>query len=242
MSTVSILRAQGGLAVLIDPDRVTAPQACALATRAADEGACAILLGTSFGTTTRTGSLAAALRATDLTIPVIQFPATAADLVPEVDAVLLLSLVTGRNPQYLIEEHVRSVPFFERHPEVEPISTAYCLIDGGRVTSVEAVSQTRPLPADKPELVFAHVRAASLIGMAATYLDAGSGARVPVADTLVRSARDATPGLLLVGGGITDGDGVRAARDGGADVVVVGTVFERDESRAVRELAVAARP
>jgi putative glycerol-1-phosphate prenyltransferase len=172
---------------------------------------------------------------------VIQFPATAADLVSDVDAVLLLSLVSGRNPQYLIEEHVRSVPFFERNPAVEPISTAYCLVDGGRVTSVEAVSQTRPLPADKPELVHAHVRAASLIGMAATYLDAGSGARSRIAPALVRAARDATTGLLIVGGGITDGDGVRAARDAGADVVVVGSLFERDGSHAVRDLALAAR-
>jgi len=238
---LSRLRAEGGLAILIDPDRVTAAQAAALARRAAGEGACAILLGTSFGTTTRTGSVAQALRAAVLEIPVIQFPATAADLVPDVDAILLLSLVSGRNPQYLIEEHVRSVPFFERHADVEPISTAYCLVDGGRVTSVEAVSQTRPLPADKPELVFAHVRAAALIGMAATYLDAGSGARIPVAGSLVRAAREATSGLLLVGGGITDGDGVRAARDAGADVIVVGTILERDESRAVREIAVAAR-
>jgi len=241
MTILSRLRTAGGLAVLIDPDRVTPSRASALAQRAAGEGACAILLGTSFGTTTRTGSVARALSEAALDIPVIQFPATAADLVPDVDAVLLLSLVSGRNPQYLIEEHVRAIPFFERNANVEPISTAYCLIDGGRVTSVEAVSQTRPLPADKPELVFAHVRAAALIGMAAAYLDAGSGARVRVAGSLVRSAREATRGLLLVGGGITDGGGVRAARDAGADVIVVGTVFEHDESRAVRELAVAAR-
>ena len=241
MTKLSSLRGAGGLAILIDPDRVGADQAMSQAERAAGEGACAILLGTSFGMTGRTGMLARAFRAARLGIPVIQFPATASDLVPEVDAVLLLSLVSGRNPQYLIEEHVRAVPFFEQHPDVEAISTAYCLIDGGRVTSVEAVSQTRPLPADKPELVFAHVRAAALIGMAATYLDAGSGARSPVAEPLVRSAREASPGLLIVGGGITGGDAVRAARDAGADVIVVGTLFERNDARGVRELAIAAR-
>ncbi len=241
MSVLARIRQRGGLAVLIDPDRVSAQQAATLAARAADEGACAILLGTSFGVTDRTHAVAAALRDAVAGIPVVQFPATAADLVDNVDAVLLLSLVSGRNPQYLIEEHVRSVPFFERHPEVEPISTAYCLIDGGRVTSVEAVSQTRPLPADKPELVFAHVRAAAMIGMAAAYLDAGSGAQAPVASALVSAARAATSGLLLVGGGIDDERGVRTARDAGADVVVVGTAFERDGSRAVRSLALAAR-
>ena len=235
------LRAGGGLAILIDPDRQNTANACALASQAAGEGSCAILVGTSFGSSERTGRLADALRNASLGIPVIQFPAMASDLVDAVDAVLLLSLVSGRNPQYLIEEHVRSVPFFERHPGIEPISTAYVLIDGGRITSVEAVSQTRPLPPDKPELVSAHVRAASLIGMGATYLDAGSGARTRIAPELVRAAREATDGLLLVGGGITDGDGVRAAREAGADVVVVGSLFEREGSSAMRDLAVAAR-
>jgi geranylgeranylglyceryl phosphate synthase family protein len=200
-----------------------------------------VLIGSSFGSSEHTGRVARAMREGALRVPIIQFPATAADLVGEVDAVLLLSLVSGRNAQYLIEEHVRAVPFFERNPQVEAISTAYLLVDGGRVTSVESVSQTRPLPADKPELVRAHVRAASLIGMAATYLDAGSGARARIGPALIRAARKSTDGLLIVGGGITDGDGVRAARDAGADVVVVGSLFERAGSAAMRDLALAAR-
>jgi phosphoglycerol geranylgeranyltransferase len=174
-------------------------------------------------------------------VPLLEFPGAAAHLVADVDAVLLLSLVSGRNAQYLIEEHVRAVPFFERHPDVEPISTAYLLIDGGEVTSVEAVSQTRPLPAGKPELVAAHVRAGMLVGMAATYLDAGSGARRPVAPALIRAARGATRGPLFVGGGVRTPDAVRAARDAGADFVVVGTLLERQDAPAVRELALAAR-
>lgn len=241
MTVLARLRGAGGLAILIDPDRTTSTAASALAARAAGDGSCALLLGTSFRAGGEATEIARALRAVAPELPLIQFPGTAADLIPDVDAVLLLSLVSGRNPQYLIEEHVRAVPFFERHPEVEAISTAYCLVDGGKVTSVEAVSQTRPLPADKPELVRAHVRAASLIGMSATYLDAGSGARSRIAPALIRAARDATDGLLLVGGGITDGAAVRAARDAGADVVVVGTLFERDGPRAMRDLTLAAR-
>jgi geranylgeranylglyceryl phosphate synthase family protein len=241
VTVLARIRAAGGLAILVDPDRVSIPEACSLARRAADEGACAVLVGTSFGSSERTGRVAVALKDAALGIPVVQFPATAADLVADVDAVLLLSLISGRNPQYLIEEHVRSVPFFERNPGVEAISTAYVLIDGGRITSVEAVSQTRPLPADKPELVRAHVRAASLIGMGATYLDAGSGARAAISPVLVRAARDASEGALFVGGGITDGAGVRAARDAGADVVVVGSLFEKEGSRTMRAMALAAR-
>jgi putative glycerol-1-phosphate prenyltransferase len=174
-------------------------------------------------------------------LPVLQFPATAAQLVAGVDAVLFLSLISGRNPQYLIEEHVRAVPFLERHPEIEVIATAYCLVDGGRVTSVEAVSQTRPLPADKPELLAAHVRAGMTLGLRATYVDAGSGATRAVAPEMIRAAREAARGPLFVGGGVRSADGVRAARAAGADFVVVGTRFEQGGARAVRELALAAR-
>jgi phosphoglycerol geranylgeranyltransferase len=240
MSVLDVLR-RGGLAVLIDPARTSGAEAESLARRAEGEGAAALLIGNSFGPADERGTLAALLKCAAPTLPLLHFPGTAAQLSPGVDAVLLLSLVSGRNPQYLIEEHVRAVPFFDRHPDIECISTAYCLIDGGRVTSVEAVSQTRPLPADKPELVAAHVRAASLIGMRATYLDAGSGASRAVAPALLRAAREAAPGPLLAGGGMRSAAAVRAARDAGADVVVVGTLFEQGGPRAVRELAHAAR-
>jgi len=200
-----------------------------------------LLLGNSFGSDGNRDAVARAIKRGAPDVPLLQFPATASQLTHEVDAVLFLSLVSGRNPQYLIEEHVRAVPFLEAHPEVEFISTAYCLVDGGRVTSVEAVSQTRPLPADKPELVAAHVRAAHVIGMRATYLDAGSGAARPVHPALVEAARGAARGPLFVGGGVCHAGGVRAARDAGADVVVVGTLFENTGARAVRELALAAR-
>ena len=239
MNVGNYLADGGGLAILVDPARTSPPQARERARRAAGEGARVILLGNSFGADDRGSDIALALREGGL--PVVQFPATASQLIPEVDAILLLSLVSGRNPTYLIEEHVRAVPFLVRHPQIDVISTAYCLIDGGHVTSVEAVSQTRPLPRDKPELVAAHVRAAMFIGMRAVYLDAGSGARTAVAADLVHAARSATRGPLFVGGGIKDADGVRIARDAGADYVVVGTLFEKSGPRDVRELALAAR-
>lgn len=238
---ISRLSDSGGLAVLVDPGRTNEAGAEELARRAAGEGVCALLLGNSFGGNESVSAIAVALRRGAPGLPLLLFPSTASQLIPEVDAVLLLSLVSGRNPQYLIEEHVRSVPFFMHNPQVQAISTAYCLIDGGHVTSVEAVSQTRPLPSDKPELVAAHVKAAAMIGMRATYLDAGSGAGKPVAPQLVRAARESNNGLLFVGGGIRDAEGVRAARGAGADLVVVGTLFEREGNRDVRDLAIAAR-
>lgn len=241
MSVLARLTEQGGLAVLVDPNRTTPNHAEELATRAAADGVAALLVGSSYADDGNVAAVARAIKRGAPDVPLLEFPGAASHLVADVDAVLLLSLVSGRNAQYLIEEHVRAVPFFERHPDVEPISTAYLLIDGGEVTSVEAVSQTRPLPAGKPELVAAHVRAAMLVGMAATYLDAGSGARRPVAPSLIRAARAATRGPLFVGGGVRTPDAVRAARDAGADFVVVGTLFERQGAPAVRELALAAR-
>lgn len=233
----------GGLAVLVDPARTTPGSAYSLATRAIEEGASLLLVGNSFGDDAVTAEVARALRgaAAGSGVPVVQFPAAASQLVPDVDAVLLLSLVTGRNAQYLIEEHVRAVPFFRRHPHVRAVSTAYCLVEGGRVTTVESVSQTRPLPCDKPDLLAAHIEAAMRIGMEATYVDAGSGAVTPVSTELIRAARGAATGPLFVGGGIVDPDAVRRARAAGADYVVVGSAFEHERERSVRDLALAAR-
>jgi putative glycerol-1-phosphate prenyltransferase len=126
---------------------------------------------------------------------------------------------------------------------VPTLSTGYILIDGGRVTSVEAVSQTRPLPADKPELAAAHALAGRLIGMGAIYLDAGSGAREPVAPGVIAAVRAAVPSPtpLFVGGGIRSPREAEAARRAGADFVVVGTVLEQAGSGDLAAFARAVR-
>jgi phosphoglycerol geranylgeranyltransferase len=241
MST-SLLDGRAGLAVLIDPDRTSVRGAEELARRAAGEGAALLLVGNSFGPAGEGGELASRLKHAAPELPLVQFPAMASQLDAGVDAVLLLSLVSGRNAQYLIEEHVRAVPFFQRHPEVQAISTAYCLVDGGHVTSVESVSQTRPLPADKPEVTAAHLCAAALIGMHAAYLDAGSGASRAVGASVIRAARDAWSGPLMVGGGIRGAESVRSARDAGADIIVIGGVLEQQGgARVLGALTTAAR-
>jgi putative glycerol-1-phosphate prenyltransferase len=133
------------------------------------------------------------------------------------------------------------VPFFDAHPEIPAISTAYVLIDGGQVSSVERVTRTQPLPADDAEAIATHVKAGRLMGMHATYLEAGSGAVRPATANVIRLAREATDGPLIVGGGITTADAARDARAAGADYVVVGTLFERDPLAAIQMLASAAR-
>ena len=234
------LRAQSpGLFVLVDPGRTAPADAAEVARIAERDGASGILIGTSFDGALNTAAVAKAIKDA-CALPVLLFPGSAAQLVPQVDGVLLLSLVSGRNPQYLIEEHVRSVPFFQRH-HIPTISTAYILVDGGRVTAVESVSQTRPLPADKPEIAAAHAMAGSLIGMAAVYLDAGSGAAQPVQADVIRAVRERVKLPLFVGGGLSSPAQVRAARQAGADFVVVGNVVEDSGPEAVRALVAAAR-
>lgn len=216
-----------GLLVLVDPVRSSALEAGRIGREAKAAGVRGLLIGSSFDGAARTHEVARALRESAPGIPVALFPGSAMQLTDQVDLVLFLSLVSGRNPQYLIEEHVRAVPFLQQHP-VDTLSTAYILIDGGRVTSVESVSQTRPLPADKPELAAAHATAATLIGMQAVYLDAGSGAERPVSADIIRACRAAIPAPrpLFVGGGIRTPAQARLARQAGADFVVIGTVVE----------------
>jgi len=224
--------------VLVDPGRATPPAAAATAQAARAAGAAGVLIGSSFDGTRETHVVARAIREAVPGFPVVLFPGSAMQLTEHADLILFLSLVSGRNPQYLIEEHVRAVPFLDQH-RVATLSTAYILIDGGRVTSVEAVSQTRPLPADKPELAAAHVKAARLIGMQAVYLEAGSGAPRPVAPEIIRACRAAAPPAdvaLFVGGGIRTPAQARAARAAGADFVVIGTAVE-DGGVAGSELA-----
>lgn len=232
---------RGGLVVLVDPGRTSSEATFGLASRAADGGACGFLIGDSLG---RGGDIAAhidAIRHGAPGLPVVQFPASAAELCAHVDAVLFLVLLSGRNPRYLVEEQLRAVPFFERHPRVMAVSTAYLLIDGGRESAVEHVTGTDPLAADDVAAIGAHVRAGQLMGMHATYLEAGSGAAHPVSARAIAAARDATCGPLLVGGGITTPASAAAAREAGADYVVVGTLFERAPAADVQPLASAAR-
>jgi geranylgeranylglyceryl phosphate synthase family protein len=242
-----LLDRRPGLLVLIDPSRTPPAEAARVGVAARDAGAAAVLIGSSFDGTRATHFVAAALRAVVPGFPLVLFPGSAMQLTDQVDLVLFLSLVSGRNPQYLIEEHLRAVPFLQRYP-VPTLSTGYILIDGGRVTSVEAVSQTRPLPADKPELAAAHAMAARLIGMQAIFLDAGSGAERPVTAEVIRACRAAIDGAgngpavpLFVGGGIRSPEQARAARAAGADFVVIGTVVEGGSGAALEGFVQAVR-
>ncbi len=158
--------------------------------------------------------------------PVIIFPGGWTQLAPEADGILLLSLISGRNPEFLIGEHVRAAPHI-RAMGLEAWPTAYILVESGRITAVEYVSNTKPIPRGKVDILAAHVMAAELLGFKAVYLEAGSGAPEPVPPEMVEAARRATELPLIVGGGIRSREQAAAAFEAGADFVVVGTAIEQ---------------
>lgn len=209
---------------LIDQDRIE-PGDCAERARLLEEaGADALLVGSSFSLEDRLEPVILALRE-GTSVPVILFPGSAHGLSGEADAVLFLTLLSGRNPQYLVEEQVRSAPAVRRLG-IEPIPVAYLLIGCGGARTVHYVSRTEPIPGDRPEIAMAHALAARYMGMRAVYLEAGSGADAPVPPALIRSVRDYAGLPVIAGGGIRAPEQAEAARRAGADAVVIGTALE----------------
>ncbi|MCB9183357.1 MAG: geranylgeranylglyceryl/heptaprenylglyceryl phosphate synthase [Flavobacteriales bacterium] len=159
--------------------------------------------------------------------PVVLFPGSPAQLSRHADAVLFLSLISGRNPELLIGHHVTAAPTVKALG-LEAIPTGYMLIDGGKPTTVSYVSQTLPIPHDKPGIAAATALAGELLGLRAIYMDTGSGAARSVSAAMVAAVRAHVDLPIIVGGGIRDGETARALCDAGADLVVVGTAFEED--------------
>lgn len=158
-------------------------------------------------------------------IPIILFPGNAAQFSPKADGILFLSLFSGRNPEYLINQQVKSARVIQ-DSHMDFVPTAYILIDGGVVTSTMRVTGTQPLdPADINTIVDTCI-AAELMGKKAIYLEAGSGAKTPVSPDIIRAVRAKTSVTLIVGGGIRTPEAMNAAYNAGADVVVIGNHFE----------------
>lgn len=166
----------------------------------------------------------------ELSTPVILFPGDASQFSPSADAILYLSLLSGRNPDFLIGQHIKSAIQI-RNSGVEIIPTAYILIDGGRVTSVQYISNTRPIPADKKDIVLSTAVAGELLGMHMTYLEAGSGALNSVPVPLIQTLKNQLNGPLIVGGGIRDTDNLSKVYAAGADIVVIGNYLEENPGK-----------
>lgn len=159
--------------------------------------------------------------------PVVLFPGSPAQLSRHADAVLFLSLISGRNPELLIGHHVTAAPTIKALG-IEAIPTGYMLVDGGKPTTVSYVSQTMPIPHDKPGIAAATALAGELLGLRCIYMDTGSGAARTVDPGMVATVRGAVDLPIIVGGGIRTAEQARGLCEAGADVLVVGTAFEED--------------
>lgn len=158
-------------------------------------------------------------------IPLVIFPGSVMQVNSKADAILLLSLVSGRNPDLLIGRHVEAVPYIKQ-AKIETISTAYLLIESGKITTAQYISSTLPIPADKAEIASLTAQAAEMIGHKIIYLDGGSGAMNPVPDMMISQVRKDVGLPLIVGGGIRTPELAIAKCAAGADLLVIGNVLE----------------
>ena len=223
--------------MLIDPDAKNDDRLDDMVAAANGAGVDAILVGGSLivddGMDRRVAAIKERAEA-----PVILFPGSANQLSRHADAILFMSLLSGRNPQYLIGEQIQAAPVV-REMGLETIATGYLLMEGGSSTSVEIVSGTKPLPADKPDIILAHALAGQYMGMAVIYLEAGSGAAHPVPDDLIKIVASNLDIPVIVGGGLRTPADAAAKVRAGASFVVTGSIAE--ESPDAETLAAFAR-
>lgn len=228
-----------GFIVLIDPDKLPAEDLPRFALLCAEAGVDALFVG---GSLLHAPALDAYLRhlrvVTDL--PIIGFPGSLSQLSAELDALLYLSVVSGRNPEYLIGQHVHAAPVIHRLG-LEPISTGYMLVESGRRTTAEYMSHTMPLPRHKPDVAAATALAAEMMGMRLLYADGGSGADSTVPEEMIAAITEVCTTPLVVGGGLCTPGAIERKVHAGASFIVVGTAIERrPDAGYVAELAAAA--
>lgn len=162
-------------------------------------------------------------------IPTILFPGSPSQVSKYADALLYLSLISGRNPELLIGQHVVSAPFVKKSG-LEIMSTGYMVVDGGAPTTVSYISNASPLPSDKNEIAVCTAMAGEMLGMSLIYMDAGSGAQRPITESMIEKVAQAIEVPLIIGGGITDPEKAYLNCKAGADVIVVGNAIEKDPS------------
>jgi phosphoglycerol geranylgeranyltransferase len=228
---------RGSFALLIDPDKHTEGSVRQLVRLASDSKVDAFLLGGSLVRNSMENALAAIKKESEL--PVVLFPGSVIQFCYNADAILLLSLISGRNPEFLIGNHVVAAHSL-KESGMEIIPTGYMLIDSGLRTSVQYMSNTSPIPRNKPDIAVATALAGQQLGLKAIYLEAGSGATEPVPLELIKEVRENVTLPLIVGGGLRTPKQVMDARKAGANMIVVGTALERDTS-ILQELVAASR-
>lgn len=225
-----------GYLILIDPDKMNGDGLPSFVRQATEAGADGFLVGGSLMHTAEFDDQIKVIKR-NTTVPVVIFPGNLMQVSPSADAILFLVLISGRNPEYLIGNQVIAAPVIKKMG-LEAISTGYMLIESGATTSVEFMSNTKPIPRAKPDIALAHALAAEMIGMQFVYLEAGSGASQSVPDEMVRLVAHRCSVPLIVGGGIRTPDEARKKAEAGASFIVTGTIMEETaHGSLIREFA-----
>lgn len=211
------------LAVLVDPDKLLPSQVPNFIQQLPD-ATTHIFVGGSEVAVGATEALVTRLRAV-VEQPIVLFPGDYRQITTKADGLLFLSLLSGRNPEYLIEQQIQAVPRL-LHSEVAVIPTAYILIEGGHHSAVARVTNTKPIPQEQIETIVHTAKAAEYMGKKLVYLEAGSGAKFPVHETIIKAVRETISLPLIVGGGIRSQQQMDSAYQAGATMVVMGTALE----------------
>ena len=215
-------------AVLIDPDKVDAASIEQLVTLGVEAKVDYFFVGGSLVISSHLDECIQQIKAA-CNIPVVLFPGSPSQVSKYADALLYLSLISGRNPELLIGQHVISAPFVKKSG-LEIMPTGYMVIDGGAPTTVSYISNATPIPADKNEIAMCTAMAGELLGMKLIYMDAGSGAKRPITEQMIEKVAKHIEVPLIVGGGITEPEKAYINCKAGADVIVVGNAIEKDLS------------
>jgi len=217
-------RRGAGLWALLDPDRTPGEKILDLVLSCERSDVDALLVGSSLLLSSRFEEALKLIKG-KVSLPVIIFPGNANQISRYADAILYLSLISGRNPDLLIGEQVKAAPLIREYG-IEPISTGYMIVDSGGPTSVQFMSNTQPLPQERPDIAKAHALAAQYLGMKMLYLEAGSGAKSSVPERIIEEVRGYVELPIIVGGGIRTPEEAAQKVEAGADFVVVGNTFE----------------
>jgi putative glycerol-1-phosphate prenyltransferase len=222
--------------VLIDPDKVDNAKIEQLVSLALDAKVDYFFVGGSLVISNHLDECIQQIKAS-CDIPVILFPGSPSQVSRYADALLYLSLVSGRNPELLIGQHVVSAPFVKKS-NLEIMPTGYMVIDGGAPTTVSYISNATPIPSDKNEIAMCTAMAAEMLGMKLIYMDAGSGAKRPIPEEMIHKVATHIEAPLIIGGGIIEPEKAYINCKAGADVIVIGNAIEKDPS-LIKEMAAA---
>ncbi len=215
------------IAVLVDPDKAEDPARLNHLINLASENCIDFFfVGGSLITTTNLSEVINQIKE-QVSIPVILFPGNSMQLDPGADAILFLSLISGRNPDLLIGQHVIAAPILKNN-KIEVMPTGYMLINSGKITSVAYISNTTPIPEDKYSLAACTALAGEMLGLQLIYLDAGSGAEREINAKMISAVRKAVNTPLIIGGGINTSAKAIAALEAGADMIVIGNALEKN--------------